>query len=141
MVEKINIKNSDYGFTILEVLIAMVIFAIGILGVASMQTSAVTGNGKVRKFLEASAFAQNQVELLMSTTFNSLPASPATTVPINGYTVNVLYSLDIDDDVTTNQDLDLDGDGDDDLMRVEVFVQDPSGVERSRVSFVTALED
>ena len=146
MVEKINIENiktqnNQYGFTILEVLIAMAIFAIGILGVASMQMSAVTGNGKVRKYSEASAFAQNQIELLMSTSFNSLPASPATPVPINGYTVNVLYSLDIDNNGAPDINLDLDLDGDDDLMRVEVFVQDPSGVERSRLSFVAALDD
>ena len=143
---KININNvksqkSEYGFTILEVLIAMAIFAIGILGVASMQTSAITENGNVRKYSEASAFAQEQIELLISTSFNSLPASPGTPASINGYTVNTLYSLDIDNDSVIDTNLDLDGDGDDDIMRVEVFVQDPSGVERSRVSFIATLDD
>jgi len=136
-----KLSCNDNGFTIIEVLIAMAIFAIGILGIASLQISSINSNAKVQKFSEASAVAQNKIELLLSNSFDSIPASPATPEFINGYQINVQYLLDLNGDGVDNTDLDLDGDGDNDIMRVEVVVLDPSGVERSRVSFLKALDN
>jgi prepilin-type N-terminal cleavage/methylation domain-containing protein len=56
----------DRGFTLIEVLIAMAIFSIGILGVAGMQVSAINGNGTARRSTEACAWATDQIEKLMS---------------------------------------------------------------------------
>ena len=58
-------KQSEKGFTILEVMIAMAIFAIGILGVAQMQIQAVNANSYSRTSTEAATFAQGQVEKLL----------------------------------------------------------------------------
>jgi type IV pilus assembly protein PilV len=63
--QKMKIHNPG-GFTILEVLIAMAIFAIGILGVAKMQLSAVSGNSSARGMTEAAAVGQQQIEQLMA---------------------------------------------------------------------------
>lgn len=63
--QKMKIHNPG-GFTILEVLIAMAIFAIGILGVAKMQLSAVSGNSSARGMTEAATVGQQQIEQLMA---------------------------------------------------------------------------
>lgn len=53
------------GFTLLEVLIALVILSVGILGVAKMQLSAIDGNAKARKHTQLIIAAQNRIELIM----------------------------------------------------------------------------
>jgi len=67
---KIKKKCTDQGFTLLEVLIAMSIFAIGILGVASMQISAINGNASARMHTEAGTWAADRVERLMAVPYN-----------------------------------------------------------------------
>jgi type IV pilus assembly protein PilV len=65
------------GFTLLEVLVAVTIFAIGILAVASMQLTSIQGN----------AFAQAQLERLKSV------ADVSTDLPI-GITADPLNPMD-----------------------------------------------
>lgn len=59
------IKNEN-GFTLIEVMIAMVILAIGLLGVAKMSLTAIQGNSSARGFSEATVFGQNKMEDLIS---------------------------------------------------------------------------
>ena len=59
-------SNKEKGFTLLEVLIAISIFAIGILGVASMQITAIGGNTSARTHTEAATWAADRVERLMA---------------------------------------------------------------------------
>lgn len=54
------------GFTLIETLIAIAIFSIGILAVGSMQISAINNNASARMRTEATIFASETVELLMS---------------------------------------------------------------------------
>lgn len=58
--------NNKAGFTVLEVLIALVIFAVGILGVATMQVSSIQGNSKGRQISEATDVVSSQIEMLLS---------------------------------------------------------------------------
>ena len=61
-------KKSNYkqrGFTLIEVLIAMAIFSIGILGVGTMQNRSTIGNTSARIRTEASIWGQDLVETLM----------------------------------------------------------------------------
>jgi len=113
------------GFTLIEVLIAMAIFAIGILGVATMQISSTNGNTSARKHSEASEFAQGQVELLMATPFASLANGTRTA---NGYAI--AWVVDPDSNA-----VDINGDGTNDIVQIIVTVRDPSGRLRNSLTF------
>ncbi len=63
-------KNN--GFTLLEVLIALAILSVGILGVVKMQISAIDGNAKAIKYTELMIAAQNQIEQLMQMQYTSV---------------------------------------------------------------------
>jgi len=62
---------SDFkGFTIIEVLIALAIFSIGILAVAKMQISSVGYNTKSRVYTEAATAGAGQIEELLTLDFD-----------------------------------------------------------------------
>ena len=61
--------NDDSGFTLIEVLIAVAIFAIGFLAVGLMQTNALTTTNSARRTTEAMALAENQAEWLRAVPF------------------------------------------------------------------------
>jgi type IV pilus assembly protein PilV len=65
--KEICLKNG-HGFTLLEVMIAMVILAIGLLGLASMHIMAIKGNSFGQQMTVASTIAQNQLEQLRRAT-------------------------------------------------------------------------
>jgi type IV pilus assembly protein PilV len=70
--EKMRKKNEEAGFTLLEVLIAMVILAIGLLGVAAMQVNAISGNAYGNKLNEATERAQIKMEALRNLTYEEV---------------------------------------------------------------------
>ena len=57
------------GFTLIEILIAMAIFAIGILAVLSMQVSSVNTNATAKKVTDNYTWAAQQVEEFMALPF------------------------------------------------------------------------
>ena len=65
------INSVDGGFTILEVLLALALLSIGLLGVAQMQIAAIDGNAKAMKHTELIMAAQNKIEQLMQTSYSS----------------------------------------------------------------------
>lgn len=62
-----QLKNMK-GFTLLEVMIALVILAVGLLGLASLQIMAIKGNSYGQQMTVASTMAQNQLEQLRRAT-------------------------------------------------------------------------
>ena len=70
-----NLKNifkhshKDQGFTLIEVLMALAIFSIGILAVGSMQLKSTGGSTNARILTEASIWSQDRVETLMSCSY------------------------------------------------------------------------
>ena len=72
-------KCDDEGFTIIEVLIALAIFAIGILGVAKLQLAAVGDNTSSRKYTEASTWGVSQVESIMGIPYDDPALADGTT--------------------------------------------------------------
>jgi len=61
------------GFTLLETLVALVIFSVGLMAVSSISISMVSGNRVARHYLEASVLAQSQAEILRNTGWNYGP--------------------------------------------------------------------
>jgi|LGOV01.1.fsa_nt_gb type IV pilus assembly protein PilV len=82
--------NNQNGFTLVELLIALVIFAVGILGVATMQISSIKGNSKGRQISEAVTVGADRIERFISMSYDD-------------------SALDDDDGDGTAQDVDADG--------------------------------
>ena len=55
-------KKSAAGLTLIEVLISMVILAVGILSVMAMLTTAAKGNAEARKMTRALHIAENKMD-------------------------------------------------------------------------------
>lgn len=71
--------HNQNGFTLLEILLAITIFAIGLLAVATMQVSAIHGNKLGNEWTQATTLAQQQLETLKSgdiTTAAYTPGGP-----------------------------------------------------------------
>lgn len=58
-------KIDDSGFTLIEVLISLFIFMVGILGVGMMQLTAIKGNSVANRISEATTFASDLTERMM----------------------------------------------------------------------------
>ena len=82
-----NPKN-EQGYTLIEVTIAMAIFAIGILAIASLQVRAINHNQSARWATEAENWAQSQVETLMGMNYSDanldLGNHPAVPLQVEG---------------------------------------------------------
>ena len=63
-------KRGEQGFTLVEVLISMAIFAFGILAVINMQLLSASINVKSRGMTEGIVIAQNKIEELQSLPFD-----------------------------------------------------------------------
>lgn len=74
-----KVISNQRGFTLLELLIALVILAIGLLGLAGLHVSAMHGNVSGFKISTASAVAQQRIEELKALD----PASPALTAGVH----------------------------------------------------------
>lgn len=64
-------RNGDQGFTIIEVLIAMLVLATGILGAAVLQISSIRGNSSAFEMNQAGALDAASVESLLAETYSS----------------------------------------------------------------------
>ncbi len=76
-----KIIKQQNGFSLLEVLIAMVILAIGLLGVAQMQITAIQGNVFGSGMTAASSLASNTIERLMGLPFTDVMLNTTTSGP------------------------------------------------------------
>ncbi len=59
------------GFSLLEVMIALFILFVGLLGTAAMQISAIRGNATANQMSEASVIASGRAEMLLSLDFDA----------------------------------------------------------------------
>jgi len=76
--KKLRVEN---GFTLIEVMVSIVILAIGLLGLAPMMAISITGNAFANEATEATVLAQDRIEELKNTaTFASIPQSDSVDV-------------------------------------------------------------
>lgn len=73
---KIKYLSNESGWSLLEVLIAMIVLAVGLLGLAPMLTMSIEGNMMSRDNTVAATLAKEQVELFEG--LSALPATPFT---------------------------------------------------------------
>ena len=59
-----NNPSADKGFTLIEVLIGLIILAIGILAIAGMQITSIRGTSFSNNLTQASVIAQERLEFL-----------------------------------------------------------------------------
>ena len=83
--------KKDEGFTLIEVLLAVSIFAIGLLGVAAMQISAIQVNSVANHLTARATWAQDRLEQLRALPYNNANLDPAGNPHVattsDGYTV------------------------------------------------------
>jgi type IV pilus modification protein PilV len=79
------------GFTLIEVLIALTIFAVGLLAIAAMQTSAIRMNSTAGNISELSALGMDRLEGLIGLPYDNsqldTTVSHTDTSPPPGFTV------------------------------------------------------
>lgn len=81
-----NLKK-NHGFTLLEVIIAMAILAIGILGLTKMQISSIRGNDTAWGFTEGATRAADSIETLIGFAYDDQGLVDGT-VNQGKYTIN-----------------------------------------------------
>ena len=63
-------RSAEAGFTLIEVLIALAIFSIGVMAIASLQVTSTNGDLRARLATEAATVAHDQAEKLLSMNFD-----------------------------------------------------------------------
>lgn len=92
-----KVISNQRGFTLLELLIALVILAIGLLGLAGLHVSAMHGNVSGFKISTASAVAQQRIEELKALDPSDAALSAGDhvdgSVTVQGVTYNRSYAI------------------------------------------------
>ena len=70
----------DEGFTLIEIMIALVILSIGLMALAGMQVSAINGNAFSKRMTTAVSIAEQTIEQLKNTPFNNIQSQSASPI-------------------------------------------------------------
>ncbi len=65
-----NLLSRKNGFSLIEVLIALVLFAVGMLGVGAMQIGSIKGNSFSQEVTQATVLSQEKLEELKKMSFD-----------------------------------------------------------------------
>lgn len=97
-IHKENHRLGDQGFTLIEVLVAMAIFSIGILAVGNLYMSTGRGNTSARGISDGAEWASDRIELLLTRDYDHTELA-----------AGVLHTPTADDPTTDGLDNDYDG--------------------------------
>lgn len=86
-------RREEAGFTIVEILIAIVILSIGLLAMANMHVLAMFVNSSAKNITESTALAQSRMESLMRLSFDDAELAPTSgfvdeAAPVGIFTVS-----------------------------------------------------
>lgn len=86
---------NENGFTLIETVLAIAIMAIGLLALASLQVTAISGNVQSKKRTLALALAEDKIETYRHTAYASIPAGQEVETNLETlYTRNTLVEND-----------------------------------------------
>ena len=69
---KVSLKNNENGFSMIEMLVAVTILAVGLLAVAGLQGTAINRNGTAMNHTEATALIEDKIEEYRDTPYTSI---------------------------------------------------------------------
>ncbi|MGV1100106.1 type IV pilus modification PilV family protein [Thiovibrio sp. JS02] len=88
--------DSEKGFTLVEMMIALILLSIGFMAVASMPVTVMMGNRTAQRLTEASFGAMDRIEQLMTldnTEADLTPGNHSATVTEGGVTYTVNWNV------------------------------------------------
>jgi len=92
----------DAGYTLMELMIALMILAIGVMGIWSMQGVAIRSNSTARKVTDTAALGSDQFEKLMSLSYDDAVLTPGITTTRNEGNYTVTWTVSAPDVPITN---------------------------------------
>lgn len=135
----------EHGFTVLEVIIALMVVLVGLLGVFALLNSSIVMNRDSAETAKATHFAQKRLEIVRNVPFYEVQAKGATTFATlstdDGLADAELRSLGLSGTPSWNREVMLVGtyDSGDALKRVVVTVTWGRAGETRRVSLATYI--
>lgn len=122
--------NSD-GFTLIEVLIAIAIFSLGIMAVGSMQLSSVRGNALARGVTKKASLASDRMEKLLSLAYTDpLLSAGEHSVAVGSFTADT-------DGIDNDNDGQIDESGETGFISISWNVQDDTPLSDTKTIDVT----
>ena len=103
--KKMEIKRVHKGFTLIEVLIGLVILSVGLLAIAGLQITSVQGNFFSKNLNQATYAAQDRLESLGNSPFNSSQLQPGShddgKATLSGIVFNRTYTVGVNGNIKT----------------------------------------
>ena len=89
MTRPLTATSVPNGFTLIEILLVMAIFSIGILAIMTLHITAINSNAKARRMMTGSIIMADRFEKLISADYHSARLNPGekTSHPGNGFVV------------------------------------------------------
>jgi type IV pilus assembly protein PilV len=98
-----NIKKSE-GFTLIEVMVAIVVLTVGLLAVGTMQISAIRGNFMSGNTSVALSLASEKMEDLLNSSFADPPGVQKLTDTVSGNNTNLSSTTSVDYEELVSED-------------------------------------
>jgi len=124
-------KHSQSGFSMVEVMVAILLLTVGLLALAKMQTQAVASNNYGNQLTEATFLAQDKLEelRLLNECYLAVIAKPELSWTAEDQAVGNNYNSQLNDSVVNWIENDTDSDGIDDQFSWQLATPDHTNVD------------
>lgn len=102
---KINTECGENGFTMIEVLIALTIFAIGMLAVAGMQIMGIQGNAVAKWQTQSASWGSDRIERLITLDYDDADLSAGSHGPVTEDQYEISWVVTNDDPMANTKTL------------------------------------